>query len=206
VITGFYMTRLVWFTFFGRSRVEEGVHPHESPPSMVFPLLVLAIAALGSGWLLATSATGGIHSFLEPAVGHAEHAERALSVGQLTLLATGAGLLGALLAIVAYGARRFDWAARRERPGLAWRAARARFGVDALYELVFTGFGKVFASMLAFFVDTRIIDGAVNGAGVLATRTADAGRLLQTGRVRQYALGVLGGTVVLIAVLLGRNV
>lgn len=204
VITGFYMTRLVWLTFFGKSRLDEDVHPHESPSSMVFPLVILAFAALTGGWFLATGAEGGIHAWLEPAVGAAHHEGGSFSNGQLSMIATGAGLLGALIAIVMYSGR-FDWAARRERPGLAWRAARNRFGVDDAYGFIFTGVGKVFASTLAFVVDSRVIDGAVNGIGVLTTKTAGLARTAQTGRVRQYALGILGGTIIITAVLVGRN-
>ncbi|HJT36932.1 MAG TPA: NADH-quinone oxidoreductase subunit L, partial [Actinomycetota bacterium] len=45
-ITGFYMTRLLWLAFFGKSRDTEGSHPHESPVSMLFPMVLLGIAAI----------------------------------------------------------------------------------------------------------------------------------------------------------------
>ncbi len=44
-LTGFYMFRLMGLTFYGKSRVDPEVEPkiHESPPSMVGPLVLLAI-------------------------------------------------------------------------------------------------------------------------------------------------------------------
>ena len=36
-VTGFYMTRLMLMTFFGKERWEDGVHPHESPKVMTDP-------------------------------------------------------------------------------------------------------------------------------------------------------------------------
>ena len=47
-ITGFYMTRMVAMTFFGKKRWEADAHPHESPAVMTIPLVVLA---LGSAFL-----------------------------------------------------------------------------------------------------------------------------------------------------------
>src|SRR3954469_6745961 len=42
-LTAFYMTRLMLMTFFGPPRWEEGVHPHEAPPVMTVPMVVLAV-------------------------------------------------------------------------------------------------------------------------------------------------------------------
>ena len=42
-LTAFYMFRLIFGTFYGKSRVDSQVHPHESPPVMWVPLAILAI-------------------------------------------------------------------------------------------------------------------------------------------------------------------
>ena len=51
-LTAFYMTRLMFMTFFGRARWEDGVHPHEAPPVMTVPMIVLAIGSVFAGFLL----------------------------------------------------------------------------------------------------------------------------------------------------------
>src|SRR6476646_5837130 len=51
-LTAFYMTRLMFMTFFGRPRWEEGVHPHESPAVMTVPMIVLAVGSVTAGFLL----------------------------------------------------------------------------------------------------------------------------------------------------------
>src|SRR5207249_11789737 len=56
--TGFYMSRLIFLTFFGRSRLDPEMHPHESPSVMGFPLGILAALALVGG-LLGISVHGG---------------------------------------------------------------------------------------------------------------------------------------------------
>lgn len=51
-ITGFYMSRLVFMTFFGTKRWEPTAHPHESPAVMTWPLIILSIGAIGLGAFL----------------------------------------------------------------------------------------------------------------------------------------------------------
>ena len=61
-----------------------------------------------------------------------------------------------------------------------------------------------FAAFLARTVDQRGIDGAVNGVAELVGSSARSGRRLQSGLVRSYALGVLGGAVLIVAFLVFR--
>ena len=55
-LTAFYMFRLMGLTFYGESRVDPEVEPkiHESPPSMVAPLVLLAIPTMFLGLLIGT--------------------------------------------------------------------------------------------------------------------------------------------------------
>ena len=222
--TGFYMTRLVVLTFFGSSRDPDGIHPHESPPSMVFPLVVLAGASLIGGFIGSNLEEGRLQRFLEPVVagaievegdggttivegvegeGHSLVHEGGLSVPALSTIATGASLGAAVVAMVMY-AGAWDWRRRRENPTLVWRAARNRFFVDDVYQFLFTSLGRLGASALAFVVDARWIDGVVNGVGTVTTKLASVARRLQSGVVRSYALAVLGGTVVIVWFLVVR--
>src|SRR5438067_4109786 len=52
-MTAFYMWRLMYMTFYGKSRVapEVAAHIHESPPSMTIPLEVLAVGSVVAGWV-----------------------------------------------------------------------------------------------------------------------------------------------------------
>jgi len=219
-LTGLYMTRLVYLTFFGSSRDPDGIPPHESPPSMVFPLLVLGALSIVGGLIGTNPEDGRLQRFLEPAtmgsveVGsgavsgvESEHGVRegGLSVPALSAIATGAGVGAAALAFVAYGTGSFAWRRRRENPSIAWRAVRNKLFVDEVYQFLFTSLGKLGATALAFVVDTRWIDGVVNGAGNVTAKVATIGRRAQSGLVRSYALGVLLGAVGLLAYLVGRQ-
>ena len=70
-MTAFYMFRLMFLTFYGKSRVSHEVehHIHESPKSMTVPLIILAICAVCAGWLGWPHSLGGsnrFEKFLEP--------------------------------------------------------------------------------------------------------------------------------------------
>src|SRR5205814_4082794 len=77
-VTAFYMTRLFVLTFHGPKRWTEGVHPHESPPVMTIPLILLAVGSVVAGGLLATPVGG----WLELVFNHPGDV-RALPLGSL---------------------------------------------------------------------------------------------------------------------------
>ncbi len=207
-ITGFYMSRLVFLTFFGERRWPEGRHPHESPPVMTVPLLVLSLLALIGGFTLSTfTGVGGrIQEFLQTVLGQAPEAGSAtLSAFWLSVIATGLALVGAGLAWYVYGSGRVYWLAPRARFAGVWRALYAKLYVDELYELFTVRLGGALVRFLAGPVDQDVIDGAVNGVAGAVSTGAGRARRLQTGLVRTYAVGVLGGAVLLLAFLVIRS-
>jgi NADH-quinone oxidoreductase subunit L len=220
--TGFYMSRLMFLAFFGRSRLDPGRHPHEAPPVMGFPLGLLAAGALVAGIVGASPHAGRIQTFVAPVVTSGVTAvqeagtervrieapfperEGGAEPGALAALATAASFLGVSAAAGMYlGA--YEWQRRRERAGIWWRAARNRFYIDAVYEFLFTSLGRLAAAALAFVVDARWVDGVVNGVGRAVAGLAAGARRLQTGLVRSYALGVLAGGILVLGLLIGRT-
>ena len=51
-LTAFYMTRVMFMTFTGERRWDDKVHPHEAPPVMTSPMIVLALGSLAAGGFL----------------------------------------------------------------------------------------------------------------------------------------------------------
>ncbi|HEX2155817.1 MAG TPA: NADH-quinone oxidoreductase subunit L, partial [Actinomycetes bacterium] len=204
-LTAFYMSRYVFLTFFGERRWPEGRHPHESPAVMTLPLIVLGLLALVAGFALSTfTGEGGrIQHFLEPVLGAPEEHESLAAAFWLSAVATVVAAAGAVGAWLLYG-RRVDWLALRRRYAGAWRPLAERLYVDQVYELFTVNLGRALAAFLARTVDQRGIDGTVNGVAELVGNTARSGRRLQSGLVRSYALGVLGGAVVIVAFLVFR--
>jgi NADH-quinone oxidoreductase subunit L len=204
-LTAFYMSRYVFLTFFGERRWPEGRHPHESPPVMTAPLVVLGLLALVAGFALTTfTGEGGrFQSFLEPVLGAPEEHESLAAAVGLSAVATGLAASGVVVAWLLY-IRPFDWLALRRRYAGIWRPLAERLYVDQVYEFFTVTLGRALAAFLARTVDQRVIDGAVNGVAELVGDAASSGRRLQSGLVRSYALGVLGGAVLIVAFLVFR--
>jgi NADH-quinone oxidoreductase subunit L len=196
VLTAFYMGRLMVLTFFGGFRGDEDpAHPiHESPPSMLVPLVLLALGSLVTGFV-------PIPHLIEPVLRGA--AAREAHYAWLPWVAT----LGALLGLVAAW---YLYALFRELPGRIAEAAgplrrllEAKWGFDLFFDWL-TARIVVGGSRLLLWkgLDVSLIDGAVNGAGALTGALGRQVRTTQTGLVRVYALVILGGGVALLGYLL----
>jgi NADH-quinone oxidoreductase subunit L len=200
-LTSFYMSRLVFMTFFGPSRVAKDVHPHESPKTMTVPLLVLAVGSAVAGLLLGIGKPRPIVRWLEPVLGKpAEASGSSISPLLLTVFALVVVGGGVATAYLRYLARPVPVTAPEVTHGpVLW--ARKKLYFDAAYESLLMRPGQYLARALVF-LDGRGIDGAVNGAAALVGGGSGRLRRIQTGFVRSYALGILGGAVLLIAGLL----
>jgi NADH-quinone oxidoreductase subunit L len=200
-LTAFYMSRLLFRTFFGEPRWDEEVEPHESPSIMTVPLIVLAVLAAVGG-LFGTPFLNAFEHFLEPAFETVELAP--LPDGAtpwiLAVISVAAALLG-----IAVGYLRYVRGTAPQESGRVWDTLENGYYVDDLYGNTIVLPGKAVAEQLAYTADEKGIDGAVNGVGVLTKRLAEWAKPLQTGLVRNYGLGILGGTVGLVLYMLIRG-
>jgi NADH-quinone oxidoreductase subunit L len=189
LLTSFYMARLLFLTFFGtfRGGHEAEHHVHESPPSMVVPLVLLAIGSAVAGFVKIPHI---VEPVLRGAVSHPHHEN------WLPVVATLSAVAGILLA----------WYLYLAMPGLragiasSLRPALGVFRAKYYWDEVYNGFVRrvVIDGSRAFLwerVDAAIIDGAVNRAGTVTGALAEMLRPLQSGLVRHYALLILAGAV-----------
>jgi NADH-quinone oxidoreductase subunit L len=197
-LTAFYMTRLMLMTFFGRPRWEDGVHPHESPQVMLWPMIVLAVGSIAAGFLLVQAFP--LSDWMQPVFGSEQEGEHVIAPLTFGIGITVVAVLGVLLAWVFVGRREVPVVAPA-RVSPVVRAARTALYSDAINESLFMRPGQWLTRALVFF-DNRGVDGAVNG--LAATMGGSSSRLgrLQTGFVRSYALGMLGGAVLVAGALL----
>ncbi|MFQ5516504.1 MAG: NADH-quinone oxidoreductase subunit L [Acidimicrobiia bacterium] len=200
-LTAFYMARLIYLTFFGEPRWEEGVHPHESPAVMTVPLVALAVLAVGGG-LVNTPWRLGLEHFLDPSFETVDlaAAPSGATPWVLAVVSVAAGLLG-----IAAAASRYMRRAPAAEDSAAWRLLREAYYVDAGYGRLVVAPGKNGATWLAATFDERVVDGTVNGVGALVRRVGGLIRPLQSGFVRNYGAVVLAGTVGLMAWFLSRG-
>jgi NADH-quinone oxidoreductase subunit L len=99
------------------------------------------------------------------------------------------------VAWLVYASGRVDRLSLRERLQPLPRAAAAGWYVDQAYSTLFVNPGIAAARFSANVFDTKGVDGLVNGLGGGVRRLAAAGRRIQTGFVRSYALGLFVGAV-----------
>jgi NADH-quinone oxidoreductase subunit L len=194
-LTAFYMTRVMLMTFAGERRWDEKAHPHEVPPVMTSPMVLLAFGALGFG---AFEILGDrLAKFLGPVTGYVPPEPAVFTVSGIAALA---------LVIVAIAAA---WVMYGRRP-VAATAPAARFPVtaarrdlygDAFNETVFMRPGQ-WLTRLSVYFDNRGVDGLVNTVAATVGGTSGRMRKAQTGFVRSYALSMLVGAVLLVGAFL----
>ena len=201
-LTSFYLFRLWFMTFAGTKRWDPDVHPHESPPLMTWPLIILAIFAFGSGFLV-FAGFGSFIAFGEPhALPPGEYL--AMTFGNpWTLLSIALALGGIGLAYLIYH-RGMDISRYRTAAGAAvYRALERNYYLDDLANglagKVTVGFAKG-----VDVVDRRGVDGIVNGVAAGSARLGTRLRHTATGLVSDYAGWVLVGVVVLMVVFIWR--
>jgi NADH-quinone oxidoreductase subunit L len=198
VMTAFYMGRLLFLTFFGRFRGghEAEHHIHESPWSMLGPLIILAAGSIFAGY-------AHVPDFVRPALqlppveGHGGHP------GWLPYVASLSAIAGLALAWFLYlKATDLPGRVRARLIGVA-HVLEAKYGFDLAYNWLA---GRVLVdgsrTLLWTRFDAGLIDGAVNGSGRLVAAVSRAARGVQGGLVRGYALLMLGGAVALLYYLL----
>ncbi|MBV8982857.1 MAG: NADH-quinone oxidoreductase subunit L, partial [Acidimicrobiia bacterium] len=235
LLTAYYMSRQVFLVFFGKPRWEEadakepeeaeaqpehepaategdaaaahGAHgdfrPHESPWTMALPLVVLAmLSAVGGALNLPINhSTEFLTRWLDPLFGNRLH-EVTASTGLkwiLFALTLGVVALGITLAYGVYLKHRV-----REE-AVEPSVLRHAWYFDGFISALVDGPGRLAAVWSAYVFDRKIIDGAVNGVATLVRNTGTNVRRLQTGFVRNYALGVAAGAVLLFAFVVFRT-
>ncbi|HMK37676.1 MAG TPA: NADH-quinone oxidoreductase subunit L [Desulfomonilaceae bacterium] len=219
VMTSFYMFRSVFMTFYGESRVdhETAHHLHESPPIMTVPLMILAGLALVGGlvgipilehynvfghWLDPVFAPAKAIS--EKAAGHhGDHASVALEFL----------LMGVSLCIAFFGLFLARWmyvtkpsvaTEVAERLGPIHKLVYNKYWMDEIYDFLFVDSIVKFSRLLWKWFDEGFIDGMVNGTATVVRRFGSILRELESGLVKDYALSIVVGVVVVIGYLVLR--
>ena len=211
-LTSFYMFRLIFMTFFGDSRVdsEKEPHIHESPAVMTIPLIVLAILATVGGWVNLPDGWlwgNAFVRFLAPVVGNFK------PMVEATTISTSLPLIASIIGIV------FAYVLYIRLPGLpfllAWRLKTPydlllnKYYIDELYNLVVTRpMFWISQNVLNRAIDSYIIDGTAEGAGLAVQTGGEVARRAETGNVQHYAfvylLGALGVVAYYLYLVTGR--
>ena len=194
-ITGFYMTRMVVMTFFGKARWEDDAHPHESPAVMTVPLIILAFGSVFLGMALVF--WGDIVSWLEPVVGY-EEGEALLPEWALIVISLGFVIAGGVIAWLQYGRRQIP--IEPPRGSVLTRAARQDLYGDVVNDALVVE-PTYYTSRFLVWFDNKGVDGFVNGSAAFVGGLSGRMRRYQTGFARSYALSMVGGAVLVVLAL-----
>jgi NADH-quinone oxidoreductase subunit L len=170
LLTSFYMFRLTYLTFYGKSRMHHHTeeHVHESPMIMIGPLMVLGALSLVGGFIGFPPDHGWLHDFLAPAAGvSGEHEVSTGLVLTLMMIASGIALFGWALAHYLYSVNPTApdrWAAKA---GALYTTLLNKYYVDELYDWLFVEPAKKLGLALDWF-DRVVLDGIVRAVGRMA--------------------------------------
>jgi len=212
--TAFYMTRLMALTFWGKSRVPASVHPHESPPVMTIPLIVLALLSVVGGWVGIPHVLGEIlpghpanwleHWFegaIRAPAGGEGHGSAVIEMS-LMGISTAVAALCALWAYFFYVVAPEKPAQVAARLGGLYRLVANKYFVDEFY------FDKIINPLVAgsrglwAYVDVNFIDKATYLASDMVKGLGSMARTLQNGNMQQYALYIAMGVAATIFLIL----
>ena len=207
LLTAFYMFRLLSLTFAGKFRGTDDQmhHLHESPPSMTFPLICLAILSAIGGFvgIPEVFAKNGnkLGDFLSPIFADSNKilvTNPGSSQTEIILM----GVSSILILIVCIWAwnkyKNFDGTVKEE--GAFARAIQNKFYVDEIYDFIIVKPFKALSAFLSNIIERSGIDALVNGVGKAVNYSSRQIRLLQSGLVGSYILLMVAGLLLLLII------
>ncbi|MDO8954079.1 MAG: NADH-quinone oxidoreductase subunit L [Gammaproteobacteria bacterium] len=210
-VTALYTFRMFFMVFHGKERMDEETrsHIHESPLSILIPLVSLSIPTLLAGiWFFEPSLNGFFGNSIVVLPQHDVIGQLQTMYGSswqflahgiisLPLVLAVAGIAISYICYVVYPgipaklSRWFSW---------IYLAIKHKYGIDAAYDVIFGGGSRVVGYICWRIGDVFIIDkGLVNGSARTVRTLGGVLRKLQTGYLYQYAFAVVIGLFLLLA-------
>lgn len=216
--TAFYMFRLAYLVFFGEERFGHELHPHESPKTMTFPLIILAILSAFGGFIGIPFALGYwisdhpnlLESWLAPIFqqanvvlqtpGHEIHSIEYLFI-----------IIAILVAITGiFIARAFYKAGNLQKPTQIANSFKKAHKIllnkyyldEGYYRVIINPILNYSNEVLLKIVDIGMIDKFVNGLGRFVSACSTGLRYVQTGLTQNYATIMVAGVLVILGYLL----
>jgi NADH-quinone oxidoreductase subunit L len=208
ILTAFYMFRLLYLTFYGKTNFNSEAlnHVHESPSVMTTPLYILALLSIVGGYIGLPHILGGgawFEKFLKPVIAKPEHIEAIVehSVSSeyllmlLSIVAAAIGITTAYLFYIKNPERPKRFALKLSG---AYQLILHKYYIDEVYDYLVVK--PLYITSLIFWkiFDVSVIDGSINGTARFFGSLSQRLRVFQTGYVRNYALVLLIGVVALL--------
>lgn len=209
LLTAFYMFRLYFLTFSGNERAshEKMAHIHESPKSITFPLIVLAILSVVGGFIGIPEALHGSHwlnGYLTPVFAasaelvehtHLEHATEYILMGSIVALTT----ILIIVAYTRYAKNNHVPVADDQMTGIQKTLAN-KYYIDEIYDAIIVKPLYWISGVFDAVVEKLGIDKLVNTLGNSVVWSSRGARFLQNGSIGFYIfIMVLGIVAILVA-------
>ncbi len=204
-MTAFYMFRAVFMTFggelpnnSGHDKKEGHGKPHESPPVMIVPMLVLGVLAVVSGFW---NAGGHFNAFMgeEAETGAFFNSLFTIFTHPLPWIALAVATFGIILAWAMYGVKLLspEKFGRMFKP--LYNLFLNKYWLDALYEKLIVNTALINGLFARFqWFDSSVVDGAANGTANITGKGGKALRQMQSGQLQFYALTIAAGIVAIV--------
>ena len=188
-MTAFYIFRVYFSTFIGETKSPDA-HPHESPTTMVLPLIVLAVFALGGGLLSPL-----VDGFLAPVFGREAHH---FHDGFLETIALIAGIGGIATAALVYQVSKDRIELMKEALAPLYDLVFHKYYIDEIYDLLIVKPTKAIGVFMEEKAEKQGIDFAVDEVGFQVKEVSRGIGFWQSGRIRTYALNMVAGMVIIL--------
>lgn len=177
-LTAFYMARLFFLVFTGRSASQEAEQAHESPAVMTVPMVILAVLAVGAGFVN----TGGQMDAWLTGKASGGHGDMLVIV-----LSNVVAIAGIVLGWLMYGRRKQAEEPSIEKASWWYRLSYRKFYIDELYDYVIVRPLRVLGYFVHLF-DEFVVDGIVRLLAKLTVAIGRTGTRLQNGQLQTYGL------------------
>ena len=188
-MTAFYIFRVYFSTFIGETRSPDA-HPHESPTTMVLPLIILAVFSLGGGLLSPL-----VDGFLAPVFGREVHH---FHDGFLETIALIAGIGGIVTAVLVYQVSKDRIELMKEALAPLYDLVFNKYYIDEIYDLLIVNPTKAIGAFMEEKAEKQGIDFAVDEVGFQVKEVSRRISFWQSGRIRTYALNMVAGMVIIL--------
>jgi NADH-quinone oxidoreductase subunit L len=213
-MTAFYMFRCLYMTFYGEQKTNAKAkdHVHESPWVITLPLVVLAALATVGGLIGIPHAIDIAHvgnkldAFLAPVFHHAQQLHQIEAHGtasteiMLMVFSVVVALAGIGIATVMYMKDPSLPGKFTAKFSKLHRAVFNKWYVDEIYDVLFVNSTKKFGLFCWKGFDVKVVDGIVNGVAKVVGGLSSVLRHTQSGLFQNYALTMVFGTVVMVAI------
>ena len=204
MLTAFYMFRMLFLVFFGKFRGSHAQehHLHESPPSMTFPLIVLAALSVIGG-VLGLPEFWGLPNWMH------HNLDEVIKIKNPSILShetewTLMGLAVASAAAVIFFAytlymKHKVLPVEKEEQLKKWqKLIYNKYYVDEIYDMIIRKPLDAISNAFYKFFDLQIVDGIVNGVGTAVKSIGSVVRLAQQGNIGFYVISMVMGIVFII--------